>query len=86
MERFSGKENLIMLNIRGIALATLLAFAGVGSVGLVSHAQAASAEDLNRDSDRVLQKLYDSNPAAAVRSPAHGACRRARSPTAMWCS
>jgi len=55
-----------MLNIRGIALATLLAFAGVGSVGLVSHAQAASAEDLNRDSDRVLQKLYDSNPAAAA--------------------
>ncbi|MDR3508456.1 MAG: lipid-binding SYLF domain-containing protein [Caulobacteraceae bacterium] len=45
-------------------LSTTLAAVAMASVCLVGGAQAATAEDLNRDSDQALQKLYASNPAA----------------------
>ena len=53
-----------MSNIRGIFLATALATAAMGPVGAFDRANAATAEDINRDSDRALQKLYQSNPVA----------------------
>jgi len=53
-----------MSNIRGIFLATALATAAMGPVGACDRANAATAEDINRDSDRALQKLYQSNPVA----------------------
>ncbi len=53
-----------MLKIRGILLATAFAIAALGSVGVFDRANAATAEDINRDSDRALQKLYESNPLA----------------------
>jgi lipid-binding SYLF domain-containing protein len=54
-----------MINIRAIFLATALATAAVGSAGVFDHASAATAADLNRDSDEALRKLYESNPVAA---------------------
>jgi lipid-binding SYLF domain-containing protein len=53
-----------MTHIRGVFLAVALATAAIGSMGLTAPAQAASTADLNRDSDRALQKLYQSNPVA----------------------
>ena len=55
------------MNIRAIFLATVLATTAAAPVALFSPAaQAASPEDLNRDSDAALQRLYQSNPAAAA--------------------
>jgi lipid-binding SYLF domain-containing protein len=58
-----------MINFRPILLATSLAvaplIAGVAPLTIPSHANAASAEDLDRDSDQALQKLYSSSPTAA---------------------
>jgi len=53
-----------MSKIRGIFLATALAAAAMGSASVFDRANAATAEDINRDSDRALQKLYASNPVA----------------------
>jgi lipid-binding SYLF domain-containing protein len=55
-----------MLNFKGFMLATALALTAAGSVSLPSVANAASAEDISRDSDRALERLYASNPAAAA--------------------
>lgn len=55
-----------MMNVRGLFLAAALALTTAGVGGAFDHAQAASAEDINRDSDRALQQLYDTNPAAAA--------------------
>ena len=57
-----------MMNIRGIALATSLAMAAMVSVGMPGRANAATADDLNRDSDRTLQTLYKTSPAAVALS------------------
>jgi lipid-binding SYLF domain-containing protein len=54
-----------MTNIRGIALATALALATVAPAAMSERANAATAEDLNRDSDQALQTLYRTNPVAA---------------------
>lgn len=51
------------MNIRALLLATSLATAMV-SVGVTGAAYAASAEDLNRDSDQALQQLYRTHPFA----------------------
>jgi lipid-binding SYLF domain-containing protein len=51
------------MNIRALLLATSLATAMV-SVGMAGAATAASAEDLNRDSDQALQQLYSTHPFA----------------------
>jgi lipid-binding SYLF domain-containing protein len=53
-----------MMNIRTILLATSLATATMIPIGMVSSANAATAEDLNRDSDQALQMLYKTNPFA----------------------
>jgi lipid-binding SYLF domain-containing protein len=54
-----------MINFRGTFLATALSAAAMASVCLaVPAANAATTEDLNRDSDQALQKLYESNPVA----------------------
>ena len=53
-----------MMNIRGILLAASLATAVMLPIGMVDSAYAASAEDLNRDSDQALQTLYRSHPFA----------------------
>jgi lipid-binding SYLF domain-containing protein len=55
------------MNIRALLLATSLATA-VMSVGITSAAYAASAEDLNRDSDQALQLLYKNHPFAEMLS------------------
>jgi lipid-binding SYLF domain-containing protein len=53
-------------NIRRSFLAAALAAAAMTSVGLAGAAQAATKQDLNRESDQALQRLYASNPAAAA--------------------
>jgi lipid-binding SYLF domain-containing protein len=53
-----------MMNFKGIFLATSLATAAVLSSAVVNLANAASAEDINSDSDRALQALYQTNPIA----------------------
>jgi lipid-binding SYLF domain-containing protein len=53
-----------MMNIRGFILATTLATAGLATVGMTAPAYAASAADLNRDSDQALQTLYKLHPFA----------------------
>jgi lipid-binding SYLF domain-containing protein len=55
-----------MMNIRSIALATSLAVAAMVPVGMSMPANAATADDLNRDGDRALQTLIKINPAAAA--------------------
>jgi len=56
-----------MSKFRPIVLAAVLATSAMGvSVLAPVAAQAASAEDLNRDSLQALQTLYDKNPAAAA--------------------
>jgi lipid-binding SYLF domain-containing protein len=53
-----------MMKIRGILAAAALAVATMVSVGVFSYANAASASDLNRDSDQALQTLYKTHPFA----------------------
>jgi lipid-binding SYLF domain-containing protein len=60
----SQSRNAKMMNIRSAFLATALATATLASVGMFSCAYAASAEDLNRDSDQALQSLYRTHPFA----------------------
>jgi len=59
-----------MINIRPFVLAASLAvaplIAGAASLTIPTSARAASAEDLDRDADQALQKLYSSSPAAAA--------------------
>ncbi len=59
-----------MINIRPILLATSLSVAtisaGVAPLTIPSIANAATAEDLDRDSDQALQKLYSSSPTAEM--------------------
>ena len=54
-----------MISIRGIFLAASLATTAVVSMGMFNYANAATAEDLNRDADQALQTLYKTNPVAA---------------------
>lgn len=57
------------INIRSIFLATSLAMAtmvtAIVTVGAIDRANAATAEDLNKDADQALQNLYRTNPVAA---------------------
>jgi len=53
-----------MMNFRSIFLATALATAAMVPLGMVGCANAASAVDLNRDSDQALQTLYKLHPFA----------------------
>lgn len=57
------------INIRSIFLATSLAVATVATTavfsGVQDRANAATAEDLNKDADQALQMLYKTNPLAA---------------------
>lgn len=53
-----------MMNIRSAFLATALAAATMASVGMISCAYAATAEDLHKDSNQALQALYKTNPIA----------------------
>lgn len=53
-----------MMNVRRLFLASLLATAVMASPAVINHANAAAAEDINRDSDQALQLLYKSNPIA----------------------
>lgn len=59
-----------MINIRALFLATSLAatslVAGVAPLAIPSAAHAATSEDLDRDSEQALQKLYSTNPSAAL--------------------
>ncbi len=52
------------MNIRNILLATSLATAAIAPVSVPNVAYAATAEDLNKDSDQALQKLYETNSVA----------------------
>jgi len=54
-----------MANARNIFLALLLAVASTVSTGVINHASAATAQDLDRDSQQALQKLAQINPLAA---------------------
>jgi lipid-binding SYLF domain-containing protein len=58
--------NTPMKTFRALFLATALATTAVGTAGLFSQASAASIEDINRDSEHALHKLYETNPAAAA--------------------
>jgi len=53
-----------MMNIRGVFLATALAMVAMVPLGVVGCANAASAADLNKDSDQALQTLYKLHPFA----------------------
>jgi lipid-binding SYLF domain-containing protein len=53
-----------MKNIRRLFLAAAIATAATVSLGAFQHAQAATAEDLTKESNLALQKLYKSNPTA----------------------
>ena len=55
-----------MINIRNILLATSLATATIAPVSVLNVAYAATAEDLNKDSDQALQKLYETNSVAGA--------------------
>ncbi|NGY04655.1 YSC84-related protein [Solimonas terrae] len=52
------------MNIRSIFLATVVAISSVVSLATFGVAYAATAEDLDRDADQALQKLYKTDPAA----------------------
>ena len=55
-----------MSKIRSLFLATVLAMAAVAPATLVERAYAdPTADDLNRDVEQALQRLYSTNPAAA---------------------
>jgi len=58
-----------MMNIRSIALATSLAVAAMVPLAMPQRANAATAEDLNRDGEQALQTLIKTNPAAAAIAP-----------------
>ena len=53
-----------MTNIRTILLATALATASVAPAAMLNCASAASASDLDKDSDMALQNLYRTHPFA----------------------
>jgi lipid-binding SYLF domain-containing protein len=53
-----------MTNIRTILLATALATASLAPAAVLNCASAASASDLDRDSDMALQNLYRTHPFA----------------------
>jgi lipid-binding SYLF domain-containing protein len=57
-----------MMNIRRMALTTAFALSVATPLAIPHQAQAASAEDLNRDSDQALQTLYRTNPTAELLS------------------
>ena len=54
-----------MKTLRGILLATSFAVAGLATAATFDRANAASAADLNQDSDHALQMLYRTNRVAA---------------------
>jgi lipid-binding SYLF domain-containing protein len=53
-----------MMNPRNAFMATMFATAALTTVGLTAPAYAASASDLNKDSDQALQTLYKLHPFA----------------------
>ena len=53
-----------MMNLRTFLVSTALATASLMTVGMTAPAYAASATDLNRDSDQALQTLYKLHPFA----------------------
>ena len=53
-----------MTNIRRTLHNLLLVAAAIFSLGAISQANAATAEDLNRDAAQALQTLYKTNPVA----------------------
>ncbi len=55
-----------MIKFRAFILAGSLALASLAPLMAFSPASAATAEDLNRDSDQALDNLYKLNPAAAA--------------------
>ncbi len=55
-----------MINIRAILVATSLATAALAPLAAPTCANAASAQDLNRDADEALQQLYSKNPSAEL--------------------
>jgi len=55
-----------MINLKNILLATSLATAAMVSIGISSSASAATAEDLNNDSNQALQTLYKGHPFAEL--------------------
>lgn len=56
----------MLQTIRGGFLATALALAALASSGAFDPARAASAEEIDHDSHRALDQLYDTNSAAAA--------------------
>ncbi len=56
------------MNIQGIFLATSLAVATLVSPVLQGRANAATAEDINKDADQSLQMLYKTSPIAVALS------------------
>lgn len=53
-----------MMKNRTLYLAGIFAIAAFMSIAFFNRANAATAEDLNRDADQALQLLYETNPAA----------------------
>jgi lipid-binding SYLF domain-containing protein len=53
------------MNIKSISLLTSFAMTTMLLFGVVNHANAASADQLNADADQALQTLYKTNPIAA---------------------
>lgn len=58
-------EEYKMLTIRRNLMALMLAVTAVFAIGTLNSAHAATAEDLNKESQQALQQLYKTNPAAA---------------------
>jgi lipid-binding SYLF domain-containing protein len=56
------------MSTRGILLATSLAMAALAPISVSTPASAATAADLNRESDQALQKLYAKSPSARALS------------------
>jgi len=52
------------MNVRELFLATSLATAAIVSSAIATPVNAASAEDINKDSDHALQLLYQTSPIA----------------------
>jgi lipid-binding SYLF domain-containing protein len=57
-----------MFTIRGNMIAALIALASVVSMGVVSQAGAATAEDLDKDSAQALKTLYETSAVAETLS------------------
>ncbi len=53
-----------MKNIRPLLIALMLTTASVASMTMLTPANAATAEDLNRDTTQALRNLYKTNPLA----------------------